>query len=152
MTILVALEGVLKTEQGDPIPEGLKLYRSLLPNYRIVIVSDSDMLVTEYWLKTNFVTGYADILDKSHAYPGMSLRERQITHERLQGKVEFLIEADADVCAMALKMGVPSLYFATPKFVRTRREVKRWELLTDELQRQKEMLAELTENSLDRWE
>lgn len=153
MTILVALEGVLKTEQGDPIPEGLKLYRSLVPNYRVVIVSDADMTHTEYWLKTNFVVGYADILDKTHEYPGMHLRERQLKHEMIKGKVEYIIEADADVCALALSLGIPSLYFATPKFVRTRREVKRWDLLTEELQRQKEMLAEANLGSnLNRWE
>lgn len=153
MTILVALEGVLKTEKGDPIPEGLKLYRSLVPNYRVVIVSDADMKSTEYWLKTNFVVGYADILDNTHAYPNMDLRERHIKHESLKGRIEFLIEADADRCALGLSLGVPSLYFSTPKFVRTRREVKRWELITDELQKQREALAasDLGEN-LNRWE
>lgn len=153
MTILIALEGVLKKENGDPIPEGLKLYRSLVPNYRVVIAADSDMLHAEYWLKTNFVLGYADILDKSYHFDGVDLRERHLQHERVKGNVEFLIDADADRCAYALSIGVPSLYFTTPKFVRTRREVKRWDLITEEIKRQRELLAEANLGSnLDRWE
>jgi hypothetical protein len=153
MTILVALEGVLKKENGDPIPEGLKLYRALVPNYRIVIVADSEMMPAEYWLKTNFVVGYADILDKSYKFDGVDLRESQINYERTKGNIEFLIDADADRCAHALSIGIPSLYFTTPKFVRTKREIKRWELITDEIRRQRELLAESHLGSnIDRWE
>jgi hypothetical protein len=153
MTIIIAIEGVLMTEKGDPIPEGLKLYRTLVPNYRVVVASDTTFEKASYWLKTNFVVGYADILDNTHAYPGIDLRERHIQSEQQKGRVEFLVEADADRCARGLAIGVPSLYFATPKFVRTKREIKRWDLLTEELAKQREQVADTYVGSnLHRWE
>ena len=153
MSILMALEGVLMTEVGDPIPEGLKLFRTLAINYRVVIASDQDLRKADYWLKTHFVAGYADILDSSYAYENMDLRERHIKHELTNGRVEFLVDPDADRCAYALSIGIPSLYFTTPKFVRTTREVKSWDVITDELQKQRERLAEADLGSnLNRWE
>ena len=47
-TALVALEGVLKTETGDPIPEVIKLYRILAEHYRVVITSDMSWKKTDH--------------------------------------------------------------------------------------------------------
>lgn len=142
MSILIALEGVLRTESGDPIPEGIKLYRALAPHYRMVICSDLSRLATEHWLKTNFIVDYSDVYDSSYAYEGLDLRERQLEYARTQGVVEMLIDGDADRCAHAVSVGVHSLFFAAPKFVRRNREVRKWDDIIEVITKQREAVAE----------
>ena len=106
------------------------------------------------WLRSNLVTGYADILDNTLAYEGMDLRYRQLTLQRTQGKVELFVDSDVDRCAKAYSNGVTTLMFSSPRFIRRKREVKPWDELKDELQKQKDLRAklELDDLSAHRWE
>jgi hypothetical protein len=65
MSAIIALEGVLKTETGDPIPEGIKLFRILSEFYRVIISSDMDTAKTEHWLRSHMIVGYGEIYDSS---------------------------------------------------------------------------------------
>lgn len=136
-TALVALEGVLKTETGDPIPEGIKLYRILAEHYRVIITSDLTPALTEHWLRTNMIIGYGDIYDNRYFYEGQDLRARQLAIAQAQGRVDLFVDPDPDRCAYALSKNVPTMLFAAPKFLRTSRPVKPWEDLADEIERQK---------------
>lgn len=142
MSILIALEGVLRTETGDPIQEGIKLYRALAPHYRMVICADIPGAMADHWLKTHFIADYSELLDTSFSYPNADLRERHLEYSRTQGVVEMLIDGDADRCAHAVSVGVHSLYFAAPKYVRRNREVRKWDDITTVLEKQRELVAE----------
>jgi len=154
MTALISLDGVLRTEVGDPIHEGLKLFRVLITSYRTVLATDGTKEEAEHWLRSNLVSGYADILDNTLAYEGMDLRYRQLTIQRNLGKVELFVDSDVDRCAKAYANGVTTLMFSSPRFVRRKREVKPWDELKDELQKQKELKAKLHLDDLSayRWE
>lgn len=141
-TAIIALEGVLKTETGDPIPEGIKLYRILAEHYRVVIASDMDFEHTEHWLKTNLIIGYSDIYDTRYFFEGQDLRQRQIDIAKSKGKVSIVIDPDADRCAYALSCGIAAVMFASPRFVRTSRPVKPWKDLTEEVEKQRLALLE----------
>jgi hypothetical protein len=136
-TALVSLEGVLMTEVGDPIPDGIRLYRVIAEHYRTVITSDMSQAKTEHWLRSNMIFGYAEVYDQRYFFEGQALRHRQIDYAQGQGKVELFVDADADYCAYALSKGIPSLMFAHPKFTRTKRPVKQWDALSDEVERQR---------------
>jgi hypothetical protein len=109
MSAILALEGVLKTETGDPIPEGIKLFRILSEFYRIVISSDLDTKQTEHWLRSHMIVGYGEIYDSSLFFTGQDLRSRHLAVAKSKGKVELFIDADADYCAEALSMGIPTI-------------------------------------------
>lgn len=141
-TAFISVEGVLCTEVGDPIPDGIKLFRVLAQNYRIVLGSDQDPDKTEHWLKTNLIVGYADIYDDRLAFEGQDLRMRQLDIARSQGRVELFVDPDVDRCAYALANNVPTLLFAVPKFVRTKRPVRPWSELKEEVERQRLALLE----------
>ena len=140
MAIIVALEGVLKTEQGDPIPDGIKLFRILAEHHRMIISSDMDAAKTEHWLRSNLIIGYAEVYDNSMFYEGQELRMRHLAIARSKGKVELFIDADSDYCAEALSVGITSMMFASPKFVRISRSVKPWADLQQEVDRQRDAL------------
>lgn len=140
MSAIIALEGVLKTETGDPIPEGIKLFRILSEFYRVVISSDMDTMKTEHWLRSHMIVGYGEIYDSSLFFTGQELRSRHLAVAKSKGKVELFIDADADYCAEALAMGIPTIMFASPRFVRLSRDVKPWEDLQLEVARQKDAL------------
>jgi len=142
MSALIAIEGVLKTETGDPIPEGIKLFRILSEFYRVILSSDMDAKKTEHWLRSHMIVGYGEIYDLNNFYMGQDLRMRHIDLAKSNGKVELFIDSDSDYCAYALSMGIPTIMFASPKFVRSTRNVKPWEDLQTEVDRQKEAILD----------
>jgi hypothetical protein len=141
-TALVSLEGVLMKENGDPIPEGVKLYRVLCEHYRIVLCSDMSQERTDHWLRSNLIVGYGDIYDNRFFFEGQDLRSRQLSIARSHGLVELFVDPDADRCAEALQLGVTTILFASPKFVRTVRKVRPWEDMKNEVERQKNALLD----------
>jgi hypothetical protein len=147
-TAFVALDGVLRTEVGDPIAEGVKLFRILAQHYRVIIASDQSPKQTDHWLRSNLIVGYGDIYDDRYSFEGQDLRARQIAIAQAQGRIDLFVDPDADRCAYALSKGIPTMLFASPKFVRTSREVRPWQDLADEVDSQRAalMAAELGSN------
>ena len=147
-TAFVALDGVLRTEVGDPIAEGVKLFRILTQHYRVIIASDQSPKQTDHWLRSNLIVGYGDIYDDRYFFEGQDLRNRQLAIAQAQGRVDLFVDPDADRCAYALSKGIPTMLFASPKFVRTSREVRPWQDLADEVENQRAalMAAELGSN------
>jgi hypothetical protein len=92
---------------------------------------------TEHWLRGNMIFGYGDVYDDRYFFEGTPLRLRQLDYAMAQGRVELFVDADADYCAEALAKGVPSIMFAHPKFVRSKRPVKQWDALSAEVERQR---------------
>ena len=147
-TAFVAIDGVLRTEVGDPIEECVKLYRILAQHYRVIIASDQSPKQTDHWLRSNLIVGYGDIYDDRYFFEGQDLRARQLAIAQAQGRVDLFVDPDADRCAYALSKGIPTMLFASPKFVRTSREVRPWQDLADEVDNQRAalMAAELGSN------
>lgn len=141
-TAFVSLTGVLKTEVGDPIPDGIKLFRILAEHYRVIIASDMSPAMTDHWLRSNLILGYGDTYDDRYFFEGQDLRARQLAIAQSQGKVELFIDPNAGRCAYALSLGIPVLMFAAPKYTRTTRGIKPWEQLSDEVERQKQALLD----------
>ena len=142
MSAIIALEGVLKNEVGDPIPEGIKLFRILSEFYRVIISSDMDTQKSEHWLRSHMVVGYGELYDSSMFFEGQDLRLRHLDIAKAKGKLDLFVDADADYCAAALSIGITVLNFASPIFVRTVRNIRPWEDLQAEVTRQKEALLE----------
>jgi hypothetical protein len=153
MTMLISIDGVLRTEVGDPIPQGLKLYSALLASGRVVLSTDGNKAAAEHWLRTQLVSGYGDLLANDSAFEGEDLKVRHLKLLQSQGRIVLFVDPDVDRCKAAVQMGITTLLFASPKFVRTKRQIKPWNELTDELQKQKDLVAKIVlDGPLDRWE
>lgn len=142
MTALISIEGVLRKPNKDPIPEGFKLLRTLVVSYRVVLSTDSNEAEINHWLKTNYLFDYSDVMDSSHFYAGQDYKSRHLELARTQGKVEIYVDADPDACAAALAQGIPTLLFSSPKYFPSSREVRPWDTITKEQERQKQLIAE----------
>lgn len=153
MTMVISIDGVLRTEVGDPIPQGLKLYSALVQAGRVVLSTDGTKEAAEHWLRTQLVTGYGDLLANDSAYEGEDLKIRHLKLTQAKGRIILFVDPDVDRCKAALQMGITTLLFASPKFVRTKRQIKPWNELTEELQKQKELVAKIViDGPIDRWE
>lgn len=150
---MISLDGVLRTETGDPIHAGLKLYRTLLMTYRVAVATDGTLEEAEHWLRSNLLTGHAEVYTNALAFEGQDLRLRQLAIAKVNGEVELFIDPDVDRCVSALQSGTPIILFASPKFVRRKRKIKPWDHIKDEIAAQKELTAQmLLDGPLDRWE
>lgn len=157
MTVFISLDGVLRTEVGDPIHQGLKLFRTLVPSYRIVLATDGTLEEAEHWLRANLLTGYAGVYDNRVAFEGQDLRLRQLALERANGgqELELFIDPDPDRCQAAISSGITTILFSHPKFIRRKRKPKGWDVLKEEIAAQKELTAKLMldeDVNLKRWE
>ena len=105
MTAIIAVEGVLRKPNKDPIPEGFKLLRTLVVSYRVVLSTDSNEAEINHWLKTNYLFDYSDVMDSSDFYAGQDYKARHLELARTHGKVEMYVDADPDACAAARASG-----------------------------------------------
>ena len=151
--MVISMDGVLRTEVGDPIPQGLKLYDALKQVGRVVLSTDGTREAAEHWLRLNLVKGYGDLLANDSAFHGEDLKIRHLKMTQAKGRILLFVDPDVDRCKEALKLGITTLLFASPKFIRTKREIKPWSELTEEVQKQKELIARIViDGPLDRWE
>ena len=142
MSIIVALDGVLRDDHGDPVHAGLKIFHALSANYRVLIATDSNAAEAERWCLLQGITEYGVIIDNSLAWPDRPLREAQIDAARQHGqRIELVVDADADVALYAVSVGIPVMLFAAPKPTKPNFGIRRWDEVTAEIQRQKEMAA-----------
>jgi len=153
MTAFISLDGVLRTEVGDPIHEGLKLFRTLITSYRVAIATDGTMDEAEHWLRSNLLTGYAELYDNRLAFEGQDLRLRQLSLARTSGAIELFIDCDVDRCTAALASGITTILFGKPGFTRRKRETRPWTDIKAEIEAQKQLKAKLIlDDNLNRWE
>lgn len=141
-TAVLSVEGILRKDNKDPIPEGLMLFRTLVVNYRVVLSTDSDPKEIDHWLKTNYVFDYGVVYSGADFYDGQPIKMRHLDLARVDGKVMLYVDSDPDMCAAALEQGVPTLLFASPSYFQSHRSIKSWDVITEEQVRQKKLVAE----------
>jgi len=143
---LVALDGVLRAPNGNPIPEGRVLFECLKKSGPVVVLADTAMSEAEHWLRLNNV-----IFDNLVCADGVDsvepLRYRQIRFQRSLSRVDFLVDSDPEVINWALSEGIMSLFFVHPQFAApvSRRDSNKgrrsWEEIGLEIDRRQKIAA-----------
>lgn len=143
MNVLMALEGVLRSTSGIPIREGISLYRLLCPAHRVVLCLDGPSAEVERWLHLQGLNLHDHIADDRIGLVGMDLRSRQIAVERAMGPVDLLIDPSPDRCSTGLEMGITTLLFLQPRYIRPEFQPKRdrglrpWAQVSEALEQQR---------------
>lgn len=141
------VDGVLRSETGSPIYQGLALYRMFNEDVRVVLLCD-DYAKTNRWLLEHKINKMDDLID--HNVPGVldDPEFEQVKYCRSQGKVEVIVTADTDLAKKLLEIGLDTLLFLHPSYLRPefrpdgRQGVKSWKSIEDEIDKQLEMIRE----------
>jgi len=133
VNIVVALDGVLSSDSGEPIRAGVALYYALNINNRVAIMTSRKEADAKQWLQSHGIINYDDLIDSSFALEGEDLKKRQFTLSRSRAPIEMYVDADPAMCAWVFEdQHVPAVLFSHPGFavVENRpdapKKVRRW--------------------------
>ena len=111
MSVVIAFNGVLRTDLGAPLFDGMLLTRALLMGTRVVIASEGPLAEVERFLQQESISGV------SHIHAEVSVLEA-LRAERVQSSVAMVVTADpADAVAVA-EQGVSVCLLNASNFVR----------------------------------
>lgn len=142
MNIMIALDGVLRSENGQPIPEGIVLYRAF-NEHRVLLATDDTREKAEYWLKVEGLHTHTLLVTSDVAGRDANVRAGQLRYVAgLGSRIQLLIDPSPTHCADAMRAGITSLLFAAPKYQRPEwrpdaaHGMRPWGEITNELEEQ----------------
>lgn len=113
MTILVNIDGVLRTDVGVPLADGEQLVRSLIETNRVVLVSEKDTneQKVKQFLALGGINGYANI------HYGVQFLEA-LRREREMGHVSMVFVASTKLGRRVFEQGITVCLVTASKFLR----------------------------------
>lgn len=148
MNIVLSLDGVLRSDTGDLVTDGLFMYRSMKVLGRVILLTSMDRQMAEVWLMMHNMSDYDELIDSSVALdPSEKLRHRQLAVARTRGEITMYVDADPSMVAESLRLGITSLLFSSPQYSRPEfrpdapKGVRRWDDLVGERTRQQALKA-----------
>lgn len=141
------VDGVLRSDTGSPIYQGLALYRMFNEDVRVILLSN-EREKTHRWLLEHKINKIDDLFD--YNLPGVldDPELDQVKYCRSQGKVEVVVTADLDLATKLLQEGLDTLVFLHPTYLRPefrpdgRQGVRSWAAIEAEMDKQIEMIKE----------
>ena len=147
MAIVMFVDGVLRSESGSPIYQGLALYRMFNEDVRVILLTD-EREKTNRWLLEHKINKFDDLIDRN--VPGV-LEDpdiEQVKYVRSQGKVELVVTSDTELAKKLLEIGLDTLLFLHPTYLRPefrpdgRQGIRSWAAIEEEIDKQIEMIKE----------
>lgn len=147
MAVVMFVDGVLRSDTGSPIYQGLALYRMFNEDVRVILLSN-EREKTHRWLLEHKINKIDDLFD--YNLPGVldDPELDQVKYCRSQGKVEVVVTADLDLATKLLQEGLDTLVFLHPTYLRPefrpdgRQGVRSWAAIEAEMDKQIEMIKE----------
>lgn len=142
MHILVEIDGVIRSRNEAPIPQGIQLVGALSAWNKISYITDLDTATVTQWMDVNKIVDFDVIIDSSVALEGEDLKQRQITHARSQGKIDMVVTSDPAVWAFAFEQGIPAVMFGVPEYLRAEfrpdapKKMRSWDQIQEAVARQ----------------
>lgn len=147
MSIIVFMDGVLRTDTKVPIFEGLYLYRTLNEN-TTVLLACSDEQEAARWCKEHKIKDVDGFIGDNKVNAVDDKDWLKIQLQQSAGRIYMVITPDLDLAKTCLENGVKVLAFLNPvymsqKFRPDGREGRRsWDAVVGELDKQVNMLME----------
>lgn len=138
------IDGVLRSHQGTPIPQGMSLYKTLNAHHKIFLLS-SQKARDERWLKEHKMFNFDNVIGPD--IPGVTddVAFRQVEFCRsAEGQFGMAVTSDPALVTKLLKVGITSLLFAHPSYMKEefrpdgRQGVKSWSDIVSEIELQQE--------------
>ena len=117
MNILVALDGVLSSDSGEPNRTGVLIYYALNEGHRVTIITSRKKADAEHWLKSHGIIGYDDLVADEVHLEGEDLKKRQFLLARSKVPLELYVDNDPAMCAWVFeKQNVPIFLYGHPSY------------------------------------
>ena len=118
MNILVALDGVLSSENKEPIRTGVILYYALNSGNRVGILTTQSKDSADHWLKSHGIIGYDDLVGDEVYLEGEDLKKRQFLLQRSKVPIELYVDSDPAMCAWVFEeQNVPFILLGVPGYL-----------------------------------
>lgn len=148
MNILLSVDGVLRNDTGELIPDGLIIYRAMQVLGRVVLVTEENRTHVEVWLMLHNLADYDDLIDSTVCVdPDENVRFRQLSVARSKGGIALYIDSNPSYVAEGLRRGITSLLFSCPEYSRPEYRpdaptgIRKWDDLVAERTRQQVLRA-----------
>jgi len=148
MSVLVFIDGVIRRDRDQSIIlDGAAIYKSFNENYRVILISE-DKERTDVWLKTNNLAKNIDDIYQIVDTPLDNPKLLTVEVLRSKGKIDFVVTEDVDLAKDLLEIGVPTLLFMHPQYIRPEFRpdnpsgVRSWGSITEELDKQQGLFEE----------
>lgn len=118
MNVLLALNGILRADSGEPNRAGVVLYYALHAAHRVALITSDTGADARHWLNSHGIIGYDDLLDNSVELAGEVLKRRQFLLSRGKAPIEMYVDSDPEMCAWVFEhQSVPTLLFSHPSYL-----------------------------------
>jgi len=147
VSIIVFMDGVLRTDTRVPIFEGLYTYRSFNDNTTVVLACD-DAVEAERWCKEHKLKDVDGFVSNASVGDYENKDWLKVQHQMASGQVYMVVTADLDLAKTCLENGVKVFLFVHPVYLSAkfrpdgRSGRKSWDALVEELDKQLELRLE----------
>lgn len=147
MSIVVFMDGVLRTDTKVPIFEGIMLYRALNLDATVLLACGDEQDAIR-WCKEHKIKDVDGFISDSKVAASDNKDWLKVQQQQALGTVYFVITSDLDLAKTCLENGVRVLTFIhpiylSPKFRPDGRDGRRsWDAVVGELDKQLNMLLE----------
>lgn len=144
MAVLMFIDGVMRSDNGSPIRQGIDLYRTLKDKYQVFILC-SHKAKDERWLKENKINVVDDLIGPDVQSATEWIEWKQVEYCRGKGAVDIVVTADPALAEKLLSAGITSFMFLNPIYISERFRPdsqdgrKSWQAIQEEIVRQQDM-------------
>lgn len=137
--IAIPLEGMLRSNTGSPIRDGVRLYRLLTTQARVTILTEGDKDSAWRWLREQTMLTHAEVMGDEQALGDMDLRVRQVEVLRATTPEPIVFEVNPERALLLMGQGVCVSLFAPGKFIKPadrldRAKARSWADISNELE------------------
>lgn len=147
MSIVLFMDGVLRTDTKVPIFEGIYLYRALSADSTVLLACEDEQEALR-WCKEHKINDVDGFIGDSKVTAADGKDWLKVQLQQAAGRVYFVITSNMELAKTCLENGVKVLNFLhpvylSPKFRPDGREGRRsWDAVVGELDKQLNMLVE----------
>jgi len=148
MRILVQMEGVVRSQDDDPISTGIIMTGTLTVHNQLTFMTELSEERAKTWLNINKVVDYDHLIDSSASLVYEELSQRQIDLSRAKGGIDLFITSDPKLWAYAFDKGIPSAMFGSPSHLPPHnrydapRRLRTWNEIESAIEKQNEFRTE----------
>lgn len=141
------IDHVLRSQLNTPIKQGLSLFRTLKEKDRVLVLC-SHRERDDRWLKENKINLVDDLIGPDVPFLEKRIELRQVQYCRANWPIDLVITGDPEVAKELLESGMTTMLFLHPSYISekfrpdSRKGVKPWAELTEEIIHQQESVVE----------